>query len=209
MSTVVDQPTLPELAALINSELAAADVAFRATVDHAIRAGEYLIQARPMVPYGEWANWTQANLGRHPSGLYSYMRLARYADDVRAGNYDTIAAAVASVRGRPTFAPPILKVDLEVARELKQHVDQRRRRRDRRWRSAVDLYSAGRRDRRALAAHPLGLRRPLSTGSTAVLPAAAKGRHARPFAFQIARLDAESRPHPRIRGCSVTRRDAA
>lgn len=74
--TVVDD-RLGALAADANREHAACIAAAAAALRHAIATGEFLLQARELVPRGEWEQWVFNNF-RAPTMSRPYMRLARY-----------------------------------------------------------------------------------------------------------------------------------
>lgn len=114
------EPTLENLAELIKCELGSSDVKFRAGVEHAIAAGQYLLQARHIVPRGEWMRWCREEIRREPSGLYAYMRLAQNSDIVKDAGFDTIAAAIAATRGLPTRLPSTFRqIDPDHVRDLR------------------------------------------------------------------------------------------
>ena len=60
MDTLSDMPaqagsnSLPDLAARIKAEHEATDAALKSSVQHAIRAGELLLEAKVLVKHGEW-----------------------------------------------------------------------------------------------------------------------------------------------------------
>lgn len=55
-------PALCDLAGQINDAHEAAERSFRSGVEHAIRAGELLIQAKAAVPHGAWEAWVRDNV---------------------------------------------------------------------------------------------------------------------------------------------------
>ncbi len=121
---------MTELAAVIETPLGLlAETALRehemveqhagAMVEHAILAGEALLEAKLLVPVGEWEEWLN-NL--FPTKGLSmprlYMRLARFSDEVREGNPPTIVAARRIISGGPyqTIDPRLC----QEARRLRQ-----------------------------------------------------------------------------------------
>lgn len=95
-------PTLERLAETALAEHALVEKTAATAVEHAIRAGEALLEAKRQIPVGEWETWL-GNL--FPTKGLSmprlYMRLARFADDVRAENPPTIVAARRVLAGGP------------------------------------------------------------------------------------------------------------
>jgi hypothetical protein len=73
-------PDLSELAAQIEAEHQAALRGFRATLDHALRCGELLIQAKAQMAHGQWLLWLEANVTLKPRQCQGYMRLAQNRD---------------------------------------------------------------------------------------------------------------------------------
>jgi transposase len=72
--------SLNELAAQANREHALAIAAGVSMVEHAIRAGEALLQVRAGCDSGQWAKWVAANLDIGLNTASGYMRCARYKD---------------------------------------------------------------------------------------------------------------------------------
>jgi hypothetical protein len=68
---------LAELAAAINAEHAACGRALTTGLEHAIRAGELLIQARHAIPHGGWLPWLGAHFDGSARTAQAYMRVAR------------------------------------------------------------------------------------------------------------------------------------
>jgi hypothetical protein len=67
---------LTALAQAANAEHAACAAALRTTLNHAIRAGELLREARALVPHGGWLPWLEANFAGSERTAQNYMRLA-------------------------------------------------------------------------------------------------------------------------------------
>jgi len=53
---------LPDLAQAIEAEHHATVSAFRATLEHAIRCGELLLEAKKLLGHGDWLPWIKKNL---------------------------------------------------------------------------------------------------------------------------------------------------
>jgi phage N-6-adenine-methyltransferase len=68
------------LAEAIEREHQAATRAARASIEHAIRCGELLLQAKALVAHGEWLPWIKSNLSFGPRQAQKYCRLAEHDD---------------------------------------------------------------------------------------------------------------------------------
>lgn len=115
-------PTLSSLAYDANVELAAIDANDADSLQRAIRAGEYLNQAKTLCPLGQWQTWTAENLACSRAMAIIYMRIARHKSEV--AGFKTINAAKAwlidvygdsGVRGDNNSQ----RTDLVIAREAK------------------------------------------------------------------------------------------
>ncbi|MBI3776768.1 MAG: DUF3102 domain-containing protein [Gammaproteobacteria bacterium] len=69
--------SLPDLATQINAEHSAATTAANTAVQHALNAGQLLIEAKKLVAHGEWLPWIAANCQLADRTVQGYMRLAR------------------------------------------------------------------------------------------------------------------------------------
>jgi len=65
---VPQQLTLDELAGIANEEHRLARQSFGSMLEHAIRAGEALVEARGKVDRGEWLAWLAGNFEGSPAG---------------------------------------------------------------------------------------------------------------------------------------------
>lgn len=70
------QLTLFELADIANREHRLAFDSFVGVVEHAIRAGEALNEAKSLLQHGEWLPWLADNFKGHENTARNYMRLA-------------------------------------------------------------------------------------------------------------------------------------
>jgi hypothetical protein len=61
----------------INEEHRRCEAAFRSGVEHALRAGELLIEAKESVPHGSWGAWLADNFEGSARTAQAYMRVAR------------------------------------------------------------------------------------------------------------------------------------
>ena len=73
---------LNTIATEINGEHAACFEAARATLAHAIRAGELLQQAKELLKHGEWAPWLAENCEFSARTARNYMRLAEHKNEL-------------------------------------------------------------------------------------------------------------------------------
>lgn len=71
-----------DLAAEINREHKAAQDAARSALEHAIRAGELLIQAKEGIAHGEWGKWLQDNVEVSERTAQAYMRTAKHKGEL-------------------------------------------------------------------------------------------------------------------------------
>jgi Protein of unknown function (DUF3102) len=78
MSTeIATTNNLDNLAARIRSEHLAAKLAARKTLEHAIQAGELLLEAKRLVGHGHWGDWLLDHCDVSERTAQGYMRLAR------------------------------------------------------------------------------------------------------------------------------------
>ncbi len=74
---------LAGLAQKINEEHAAAQDAQLQSLDHAIKAGERLTEAKAVVAHGQWLPWIKDNCLFSERTVQLYMRLAKHGPDLR------------------------------------------------------------------------------------------------------------------------------
>lgn len=116
---VVDGLTLPELARGIEQEHQLVVQAGTSMIEHAIKAGEMLVEAKAKVEHGEWERWLLQNFpDRHPKTHRLYMRLATHQKIVRELNPARLSDAHALLAGRPQKAHAATVKD--EARELRK-----------------------------------------------------------------------------------------
>jgi Protein of unknown function (DUF3102) len=84
-------PALIDLARAIETEHQAAIGASRAALQHAVRCGELLIQAKTAVGHGDWLPWLEANCTLRPRTAQVYMRLARELPKLSEENAQRVA----------------------------------------------------------------------------------------------------------------------
>jgi len=82
---------LKDIATEINAEQIRIVEACRASVQHAIRAGELLIQAKSMIKHGEWCKWLQDNCTFSERTAQAYMKLAKDFPKLEDSKAKTVA----------------------------------------------------------------------------------------------------------------------
>ena len=75
--TKTNEVVLDNLARRINAQHEACRDAANAAVEHAVHAGELLIEAKASIPHGEWLTWIEGRCGVSERTAQAYMRLAR------------------------------------------------------------------------------------------------------------------------------------
>lgn len=80
--SVVDGPTLGELATKANEEHDLAREAAYSALQHAIRSGEALIAAKERVELGGWERWLSENFHATYRTAFIYQRIAQYQDRI-------------------------------------------------------------------------------------------------------------------------------
>jgi hypothetical protein len=89
------------LAAEINSAHAEAERSLRASVEHAIRAGELLLQAKRKIGHGNWTGWLDENITFSDRLAQAYIRLARLPVEKRNAVADLpLRDALSAIRSR-------------------------------------------------------------------------------------------------------------
>jgi len=83
--------SLPDLAAQINAAHAAATTAANAAVQHALNAGQLLIEAKNQTPHGQWLPWLAANCSFSVRTSQAYVRLARELPKLDEPNTQRVA----------------------------------------------------------------------------------------------------------------------
>lgn len=82
------QPSdLPDIAQRINQAVDFAQQSAHSAVEHAIKAGRLLIEAKTQVEHGAWEDWLRSNCTVAPRTAQAYMRLAKQypsLDDAKA-----------------------------------------------------------------------------------------------------------------------------
>jgi hypothetical protein len=90
-----------EFAAEINAAHAEAERSLRASVMHAVEAGELLLKAKRSVGHGNWAGWLSENIEFSDRLAQAYMRLARLPAEKRNAVADLpLREALSAIRSR-------------------------------------------------------------------------------------------------------------
>ena len=74
---------LPILIGEIEHEHQAAIGSARSAIEHAVRCGQLLIEAKASIGHGGWLPWVKANLTFGDRQAQKYMRLADHSDQIR------------------------------------------------------------------------------------------------------------------------------
>lgn len=72
----------------------------RQAFSHAIVAGHALIEAKSLVPVGEWTEWLAASVDMHHVSVVRYMRIAENEELLRRERVDTVTEAIELLRHR-------------------------------------------------------------------------------------------------------------
>jgi N6-adenosine-specific RNA methylase IME4 len=104
--------SLAEIAARIKLAHQAAATSLKCGIEHAITAGELLIEAKKHIPHGQWLPWLGEHCGITPRSAQGYMKLARNRDKLEA---NTQALAHLTIEGalKSLAAPSLAIASLE------------------------------------------------------------------------------------------------
>jgi len=108
---VIDEaPGLIDLAAYINDASAQAEQHATTATEKAMLVGGYLIQAKSLVPHGEWDAWVSSNCTISLRVAQAYMRLSRTVPALDLANTKRVSllpvrAAIRAIATDPT--PPV------------------------------------------------------------------------------------------------------
>jgi hypothetical protein len=85
LPTIVTQSnSLADLAARINAEHVAAEKAYQSGVEHALQCGDLLLEAKALLPHGQWLPWLESNCSVSSRSARLYMQLARNRQGLEA-----------------------------------------------------------------------------------------------------------------------------
>jgi hypothetical protein len=102
--------TPQQLAPLINRERELSEAAGLTFLEHGLRCGALLNEAKEQVGHGEWLPWLEANYGGKPRHAQNYMRLAANAQSLRfsPGEGHTLSAALKQLAApKAPTTPPV------------------------------------------------------------------------------------------------------
>jgi hypothetical protein len=85
------EPALATLVAEIEAEHAATQLAAQSALEHAIRCGELLLEAKVKVGHGDWLPWLKANCSFRPRTARAYMQLARAMPTLPEAKWQRVA----------------------------------------------------------------------------------------------------------------------
>src|ERR1035441_1020440 len=85
---------LDDLAAQIHAEVEATEADWRASLAHAIRAGELLIEAKSKCRHGGWLPWLETNFEFTRQTATGYMRAAEHKDEMEGSPSISLEAAL-------------------------------------------------------------------------------------------------------------------
>ena len=109
--------TLARLADQIGAELKAAREAAMTSLQHAIKAGELLIQAKAAIGHGNYEHWLRTNLGISKQTAAGYVRLFKNRDQIEDGMpLRDALKAIAEPRAPRLGAPAVTAADLATAK---------------------------------------------------------------------------------------------
>src|SRR4051812_6686611 len=83
------EKNLDTLAKRINEEHRAFAGTLQKTVEHGIRAGELLAEAKTVCPHGTWLSWLEENFEGSARTAQEYMRLYTHRTEIRAKTRDS------------------------------------------------------------------------------------------------------------------------
>ena len=97
MTALTETHSLGELAAAANREHVRCEAACRSAIEHAFRAGQYLIAAKSEVSHGEWMAWVDENfLGSYRTAA-AYMQVARDPKLQRSATFESLGEALKAI----------------------------------------------------------------------------------------------------------------
>jgi hypothetical protein len=96
MENIQGHNRLPTLAIEIKTHLADARHHHMASVTSAIEAGSALLEAKALLPHGQWLGWLKDNCGLSVRVAQNYMRVARNRDALK-NESDSYSAALEAV----------------------------------------------------------------------------------------------------------------
>jgi hypothetical protein len=116
---------LNDLSTRINEEHRQCERAVQATVQHAITAGELLIQAKAQCPHGTWGKWLSENFEGSHRTAQAYMRVAREWPELSksADSAHLSIDAALKALAEPRKQPPADSMTKNEAEAIKSDID--------------------------------------------------------------------------------------
>jgi hypothetical protein len=96
---------LTDLASEIADEVVLVEDRLREGLEHAIRAGTMLTEAKSLLKHGEWLPWLESNFEWSPRMAQLYMRLSRRSADAAVLRSGSIRQAIEAI-AEPKSLPP-------------------------------------------------------------------------------------------------------
>ena len=86
---------LIDIAARIRIEHQAVAASLKRSIEHAIAAGELLLEAKDQIPHGQWLPWLEQRCGVTPRAAQMYMRVAKHRAAIELKYEDTSHLTIA------------------------------------------------------------------------------------------------------------------
>jgi len=99
---------LEELADKANEEHHAAEDSAKEMAFHAMQAGEVLLNAKRLIPHGQWTAWLRRNIKARPRTVQLYIQMARKLDTQRVAGLSirkAVSAMHAADKGSDDLGP--------------------------------------------------------------------------------------------------------
>ena len=116
---------LDGLAKRINEEHKRCEGAVNAALEHAMNAGDLLLEAKDTSPHGTWQGWLEGNFAGSVRTAQAYMRVASRRDEVEAAktqssaplSLDGALRALSAPKDAPQAARPVTLEEMEAGVE--------------------------------------------------------------------------------------------
>ena len=105
MNEITTSDSLVDLAARIRSEHDKVCHSVRASVDHALRVGSLLLEAKKLVDHGGWIEWVERHCNLSERSAQAYMRIARHPPNPQLSADLTIDATLKAL-AKPKLDQP-------------------------------------------------------------------------------------------------------
>lgn len=96
MSTELQSPDTEKLARKINRHHRKAEGYAAKALEHALKCGEFLIEAKWSVGHGSWLDWLHENFEGSPRNARKYMSLYRHQSFLERSGYSTANLSISS-----------------------------------------------------------------------------------------------------------------